>query len=254
MSEYKTDTAVILAAGWGSRIQSLGGEEETVSKPLIELSGTPLLERVVQTLKKAGISNFVVVTGYLKERVEEVAAKLSIQEKVGITCVFNPKWDTLANGVSLLAAKDAVKGSFVLTMSDHAYDWRIAEQLVKEGQQDKAVRLCIDRKIDEVFDIDDATKVVTENDKIVQIDKALADYNAIDIGLFFCTNTIFGALQQAYDKQGDCSLSDGMRILGENGKFGYMDIGEYWWQDVDTPETLVHATEMLAEGKLEFPA
>lgn len=253
MSDKKTDTAVILAAGWGSRIQSLGGEEETVSKPLIELGNIPLLTRVVQTLKKSGITNFVIVTGYLKERVEAVASKLSEKEGVTITPVFNPKWDTLANGVSLLAAKDVIQGSFVLTMSDHAYDYQIAEQLVNEGAQDKAVRLCIDRKIDEVFDIDDATKVVTKDDKIVEIDKALKNYNALDIGLFFCTTEVFTALQQAYDEQGDCSLSDGMRKLGENGRFGYMDIEKFWWQDVDTPETLVHAEKMLAEGQLRFP-
>lgn len=254
MSNPKTKTAVILAAGWGSRVQALGEEGEAISKPLIDLEGRPMVVRVIQTLHAAGIEHCVVVTGYMAEKVEEVVVKLNKVDGLKVETIFNPEWSTLANGVSLLAAEPLVNGDFILSMSDHVYDVETAKALNQAGAEGFGVRLCIDRKIDEVFDIDDATKVVTKGSEIVAIDKALADYNAIDIGVFYCTKDIFPALREARktNEKNDCSLSDGMRILGEDGRFGFFDIGDALWQDVDTPETLDYAEKLLSQGKIKF--
>jgi 1L-myo-inositol 1-phosphate cytidylyltransferase len=45
---------------------------------------------------------------------------------------------------------------------------------------------------------------------------------------------------------GDCSLSDGMRLMSQEHKFRAYDIGDSSWQDVDTPEALAHAKFMFA--------
>ena len=47
-------------------------------------------------------------------------------------------------------------------------------------------------------------------------------------------------------KNGDCSLSDGMRRLAAQRRFHAFDIGNAEWQDVDTPEALAHAETMFA--------
>ena len=49
---------LILAAGRGSRLASLGAP-----KPLVHLLGVPLLERVILTAQRAGLNHFTVVTG-----------------------------------------------------------------------------------------------------------------------------------------------------------------------------------------------
>ncbi len=252
MSVAQAETAVILAAGWGSRVQGLATGDEPISKPMIELEGTPMVTRVIRTLAQAGIRRFVVVTGYLSERVEAEVDKLNGANGITITTIFNPRWNDLANGVSALAARPKVKGPFLLSMSDHVYDVAIARDLLAAGDNGMGVRLCIDRKIDQVFDLDDATKVVTENERIVRIGKMLESYNAIDIGLFYCNLELFDALQAAYDKRGDCSLSDGMQLLGHQDRFGFFDIGPYLWQDVDTPETLEFACKLLADDAIDF--
>lgn len=249
---YATQTAVILAAGWGSRIQAIAEDDTPISKPLISLGNRPMILRVIRTLAAGGIRRVLVVTGYLHERVEQTVQALASETGLQIETVFNPEWNTLANGVSALVVRDRVDGPFLLCMSDHAFDLATVQQLQSEGPRQMGVRLCVDRKIDQVFDIDDATKVVTQGERIVAIGKELRDYNAIDIGLFLCLPELFDALATVKDAKGDCSLSDGMRRLGEAGRFGYMDIGKYLWQDVDTPETLVHAETLLAEGKLNF--
>ncbi|MDP6125433.1 MAG: NTP transferase domain-containing protein, partial [Candidatus Latescibacteria bacterium] len=62
-------TAVILAAGYGSRINGSG---KGMPKPLIPVVGMPLLRRVILTAKRAGIKRCVVVIGHESDRVRKV--------------------------------------------------------------------------------------------------------------------------------------------------------------------------------------
>ncbi|HZC58736.1 MAG TPA: hypothetical protein VE154_02000, partial [Chthoniobacterales bacterium] len=82
------------------------------------------------------------------------------------------------------------------------------------------------------------------------IGKDLADYDAIDIGLFVCPVEIFGYLERAKSEscRNDCSLADGIRLMAGDDKVRAIDIGGAWWQDVDTPEMLQHAERQMAEG------
>src|SRR5207249_8594832 len=106
------------------------------------------------------------------------------------------------------------------------------------------LNLAIDRKLSSVFDLNDATKVQTQGDRIVAISKQLPHYDAIDTGLFVCAQNVFQYLERA-KAGGDCSLSDGVRLMAADGKARAIDIGEAWWQDVDTPEMLTHAEKHL---------
>ena len=93
--------------------------------------------------------------------------------------------------------------------------------------------------------MDDATKVRREGPYIIDIGKQLSRYDAVDTGMFLCTPGVFSALERT-TVNGDCSLSDGMRLMAQNGKLRAFDIGDAPWQDVDTPEALAHAEFMFA--------
>ena len=75
---------------------------------------------------------------------------------------------------------------------------------------------------------------------MIGIGKNLATYDAIDTGLFICPEPLFDALRRA-QRKGDCSLADGVRLMAAEGNVIAVDIGEAWWQDVDTPEMRAHA-------------
>jgi 1L-myo-inositol 1-phosphate cytidylyltransferase len=92
--------------------------------------------------------------------------------------------------------------------------------------------------------LDDATKVRRDGDRIVDIGKEIAHYDALDTGMFLCSPVLFDKLQSA-TRDGNCSLSDGMLELARERSLRALEIGEAHWQDVDTPEALAHAESVF---------
>jgi 1L-myo-inositol 1-phosphate cytidylyltransferase len=138
-------------------------------------------------------------------------------------------------------------------MADHIFDPAIVDSLCELSLEEGEVVLAVDRKIDSIYDLDDATKVLLQGERIVEIDKQLEHYNAIDTGLFICSPALVVTLTELAE-QGDCSLSDGMRRIAAAGNLRYLDIGASWWQDVDTPGALEHAEQLLASHLPDTPA
>src|SRR5437016_9324631 len=62
----KTDRAVVLAAGRGTRMRELTND---VPKPMIEVRGKPVLQHIVQGLRDAGVRKFLIIVGYHAEAV-----------------------------------------------------------------------------------------------------------------------------------------------------------------------------------------
>ncbi len=232
--------AVILAAGNGSRIQRFQGD---IPKPLRKLGGLTLIKRAILSAKQAGITDFVVVVGY---RAESIIRSLSEDLSLGVRLQFvvNPDYHR-SNGLSLLSAKSCVQGPFLLMMADHVFDFKALEQILQQTLDSEEVRVGIDRKIDEVFDLADATKVKIKEDQVLELGKTLSDYQAIDMGVFLCSEKVFEVFEQEFQKKGDVSLSEGISLLALQNKVGFCDLSSYFWQDVDTPETLDHAEKYL---------
>lgn len=81
MSFTKLKKAMILAAGYGTRLRPI-----TDSKPkaLVEYGGLPLLEHVLQKLEETGIEEVVINTHYLAEQVSEFVSKRKSKVKINL--------------------------------------------------------------------------------------------------------------------------------------------------------------------------
>ena len=235
---------LILAAGNGSRIASLS---VGAPKPLVPLFGLPLLEHILRSSQAAGIRRFVIVVGYRADLIRSWFASRSFAD-ISVTLIENREYHK-ANGVSALAAKGELRSHFLMLMADHIFEPKTAQALLQQPLADDEVILAVDHRLDRIFDLDDATKVRRDGNYIVDIGKDLARYNALDTGMFLCSPALFNSLESA-KKDGNCSLSDGMRRLGREGKLRAFDIGDAHWQDVDTPEAFAHTERVFAR---EFP-
>jgi 1L-myo-inositol 1-phosphate cytidylyltransferase len=231
--------AVILMAGTGSRLR---GSADTIAKPLIPIAGRPLISYAIDSFDRAGVKTIHAMVGPNGDKLANAIAPL-LPSHMRFHAIPNPNWQK-QNGVSVLAAVGKVRTPFFLAMGDHLFEPSILEQLMAHADLDK-LNLAIDRKIASIFDLDDAMKVRTENNRIVAIGKKLEDFNAIDTGIFICPESIFEYLRRVL-RDADCSLADGVRLMAEEGNALAVDIGNAWWQDVDTPEMLARAQQEVA--------
>jgi 1L-myo-inositol 1-phosphate cytidylyltransferase len=236
--------AVILMAGEGSRLRD---SDNSILKPIAPVLGRPLISYTLETLTCAGIKAVHFVVGYESERMTAQVKQL-IPSGLSASFIENQDWRK-QNGISLLVAAGNVGAPFLLTMSDHLFDRAIIGHLF-DSFDPGLLNIAVDRKLGSIFDLEDAMKIRTRGDRIVGIGKNLRDYDAIDIGLFVCPPEIFGYLERAKSDscRNDCSLADGIRLMAGDDKVRGIDIGDAWWQDVDTPEMLQHAERQMAKG------
>ena len=239
----KGNQCLILAAGNGTRLRAVSAG---LPKPLVQFRGKPILEHVIRRAHRAGIEKFVIVVGYRSDLIRRWFDSRWLGD-VSVTLVENPDYHK-QNGISVLRARNEINENFLLLMADHVFEPETARVLMKQPLAPSEVILAVDPKIDRVFDLDDATKVRREGNHIVDIGKDIANYDALDTGMFLCSPVLFDRLESA-TRAGDCSLSDGMRKLARERSLRALEIGEAHWQDVDTPEALAHA-ESIFNGRL----
>jgi 1L-myo-inositol 1-phosphate cytidylyltransferase len=238
-TERRLERAIVLAAGTGSRLVA----QETFPKPLKPVSGVPLLVRVLRTLQGEGIREAVIVVGY---RADQIKKALLAEPTLGLRLHFvtNERFDR-KNGVSLLAARKFIDQECILSMADHLYSPEVVRRLASFEMPDGACALGVDYDIERCFDLDDATKVRLRSGKIADIGKDISDYNCIDTGVFRIGPALLRELERLEKHTGDCSLSDGVRVLAERGAFLGCDVGDSRWIDVDTPAAFLRAEAMV---------
>jgi len=243
----KVNQCLILAAGNGTRLRPVSGG---LPKPLVKFRGKPILEHVIHRAHQAGIEKFVIVVGYRSDLIRRWFDSRWLGD-VSVTLVENPEYHK-QNGISVLKARDQIRQNFLLLMADHVFEPETARVLMKQPLGPREAILAVDPNIDRVFDLEDATKVRREGNHIVDIGKEIANYDALDTGMFLCSPVLFDKLEAA-TRDGNCSLSDGMRQLARERSLGALEIGEAHWQDVDTPEALAHAESIFNEHLLYEP-
>ena len=102
----KAERAVIMAAGFGSRLMPLTKE---TPKPLIKVNGVRMIDSVIKALHKNGVNEIYIVVGYLKEKFDALKREYS-----GIELIENPYYDTCNNISSLYVAREHLENSLIL--------------------------------------------------------------------------------------------------------------------------------------------
>ncbi|MDT9598995.1 phosphocholine cytidylyltransferase family protein [Sphingosinicella rhizophila] len=224
------DTAILLAAGEGSRLRS-----HQISKPLCPVGGTSLLAHAIHRLHRAGLSRVLVVTGYRGDLVERHVASASWPIEIRI--VANTDWH-LPNGISALAAAEALAGApALLAMGDHLVEPEIYRRL-RDAGAGPGLRLGTDRRLDsDLVDPLDVTRVLTEGNRIAALGKEMERYDAYDVGIFAVGPAFFDALSGLAAP----SITDGVRALIPGDKAEIVDCTGLRWIDVDDPPALAKA-------------
>ena len=243
MSKNIQRKGIILAAGLGSRMRN--EKTDANCKPLMLVDNISLLIRTIHSLEIAACERVIIVLGYQAEKIKNYI-RAEYEGNVRLEFVVNHKFD-LQNGISVLAAEPFAGSEFVLTMADHILSDEIMLSIRDHHPPKGGATLCVDFKINTIFDIQDATKVLAEGSHIKQIGKELKKYNCIDTGVFIGTSGLMAAIHSVYEQRGDASLSEGVQLLARRGLMQILDIKDAFWQDVDNMDMLQHAEKLMQE-------
>jgi len=109
--------AIILAAGMGTRLGELTKERP---KGMLEFLGKTLIEREIETLKESGVSEIIVVRGYMAEKIDYPNVKY----------FDNPTYAETNMVESLMCAKEELAGDVIVSYADILYEPRVVKALV----------------------------------------------------------------------------------------------------------------------------
>ncbi len=106
---------VILAAGEGTRLRP---RTEEIPKPLIEVGGTAILTRCLETLRELDVDEAIIVVGYKADRIRERYGERF--RDLDVSYAYQAERDGLAHAV--LAAAEHIESDVVVVNGDNVYD------------------------------------------------------------------------------------------------------------------------------------
>lgn len=151
--------AIILAAGMGSR---LGKYTQNLPKGMLEFNGKSLIQRQIETLKKVGISDISIVTGYRAEKINYEGIKYYHSELYSSTNMVE----------SLFCAEKELTEDVLVCYSDIIYDSSIIEKISFSNVD---IGVTVDNDYWEYWSkrldnpLDDIESMIIEDNKIIEL-------------------------------------------------------------------------------------
>jgi CTP:phosphocholine cytidylyltransferase-like protein len=110
LEPYRVKRAVILAAGFGSRMMPATVDRP---KPLVSVNGRKIIETLIDSLLDAGIEDITIIRGYHKEKFDDL-----LERYPGLRLIDNDIYDSTNNISSAIAALDYFKEGCYLCEAD----------------------------------------------------------------------------------------------------------------------------------------
>lgn len=237
--------AVMLAAGFGSRIRPLTDNKH---KSMLEVAGQPILGRMLENVQAVGITDVVVITGYREDEVKEFTEKN--YPSLRVTFKKNEKYLDTNTGYSLLLTREFVEGyDFVKFDADVVFEKAILEKLLKSHVS----ALCIDRNIN--LEAEEVKVTTDKNGHVLAVGKKLDPHKASgeSIGIEKITadagKILFSELEVLIknEKNWQEYYDDSYTTLVNKGvPFEAVDISGLKWVEIDTHADYKRANDMFS--------
>jgi glucose-1-phosphate thymidylyltransferase len=235
---------LILSGGKGTRLRPL---TYTRAKQLIPLANTPVLIRVIETIRDAGVTEIGVVVG--GETAQEIKDTVGNGNKWGVEVTFidQESPDGLAHAVKI--SQDFIKEDpFVMFLGDNAIEGGISTLIKDFASHDWNSQIVLKRipnptsyGVAKLRD-DGGIDYLVEKPKEPPSDLAL-------VGIYMFDKHVFEAVHAIEPSdRGELEITDAIEWLIKNGYSVFPHIHEGWWVDTGKAPDLLEANSyVLAE-------
>lgn len=233
-------SAVILAAGRGTRLKSVTGD---MPKPLLDLNGRAMIEWVVDSLRMAGFGRFLMVVGYRHELfyarfAADKTVHFKLQDPVDGTGSaarlaeeFAGEEPVLLMFGDILAAPEDLRGLYERLLADARAEAVLGVKWVEDPHQGAAVY--------------EEAGVVGRIVEKPPVGTSTTHWNSA--GVYAFRKGMFEELRAiGKSPRGEYELTSAIVALLEKGRRVLMHelVGE--WRDVGRPEDVAAASELTA--------
>ncbi len=219
-------TAVILAAGMGTRLKGMIGDQP---KGLMKIGEKEIIRESLERILKGGIAKIVMVTGYQQEKYRQALK----DEFPLIEYVQNPDYSTTGSMHSLFLAREKIGSDFLLLESDLLYEDRCISSLVEIEEKDVVLLSGSTNSGDEVYVHGDHGKIKLiskERNNSIPVQGELVGISKISLTLL---ETMCGYYQREISFSTDFHYEDCLSDLSRNHSINYHKIDDIVWTEID---------------------
>ncbi|MGW5890863.1 2-aminoethylphosphonate aminotransferase [Priestia megaterium] len=231
-------TAVILAAGMGSRIRRRAGNRP---KGFLMIDEKSIIEHSISKLIEAGVKTIFIGTGYMKEECEKLMNKYP-----QIKCVNNSRYETTGSLFTLYQFKDHIKDDFLLLESDVIYEKSALKTLVNHSRSDVILASKLNGAGDEVYIETDG------NNNLKNMSKQKEELSSIYAELVGLTKLSYATFQRLCDEANTLfqfsqtiDYEYGLVKISEKTNVYIHKLDNLAWCEVDDEDHWVRATTIV---------
>ncbi len=233
-------TAVILAAGLGSRLR-----EQTKNKPkgFIILHEKPIVEESILKLFESGIERILIGTGYLSESYEKLARKYS-----AIQCIKNNDFASTGSMYTLYNMREYIDDDFLMLDSDLVYDKSGLNIIIQNSKNDIILGSSKTNSGDESYiDVDERHYLLNVSKKKGELNSVYAEF----IGITKISHETFQELIRFSEERFllNPMLDYEYALVGisKHIKIAVLKIEDYSWCEIDNEDQLKRAFTLYPE-------
>ncbi len=233
---------LVLSGGKGTRLYPL---TYTSAKQLIPVANKPVLFRVIEAIRDAGITDIGIVVG---DTAEEIQRAVGQGERWGVNITYIPQEAPLGLAHAVKISRDFLgEDRFVMFLGDNVIQGGISPLIAQFADSDYNSQIVLTRvDVPEqygVAELDSAGRIVrlVEKPKEPPSDLALVGIYMFDHHIFEAVNSIGPSWR------GELEITDAIQWLVEHGYAVYPYIHRGWWIDTGRPGDMLEANSLVLE-------
>lgn len=250
--------AVMLAAGMGKR---LGKYTKGNTKCMLSIHDKTLIERAIEALYQAGVTNFTIVVGYKGNNLKKFLIEECdnpIVKKMNLNFIENDVYDKTNNIYSLYLAKDILmEDDTILLESDLIYDYDLIKRLV--GSKDANLvsvakyEHWMDGTVIKIGEKGNITEFIEKKDfSFDEIDKYYKTVNVYKFSKDFSKKQFIPFLKAYIGAYGENEYYElVLKIIAHlsRSELKSLDVSDLSWYEIDDAQDLNIANCMFSSGE-----
>ena len=223
--------AIVVAGGHGSRLYPM---TKFTHKTLLPLSGRPIIDYVLSTIRSAGITDITIIGNKFIDKIRE-----HVGDDVNYVLEVEPKG--VANALQL--ARDGNEGTpLLIWFSDNITNIDLTQDL----EEFSSGAILLTREVENPSEFGIA---VVDNGEIVDVvEKPSNDIGNLAIGGIYIFDETFWSRLDLVQNKDNFSISDVTKQYLSERNVKIISVGENTWIDCGTPSSLSRAAKMVELG------